>query len=60
MTFRGTIAAINAALDGMTYKPSKEFVGGDSLTITTDELGSGLGDPLIDTDVVAILVTNKK
>jgi hypothetical protein len=35
-------------------------VGPDSLTVTTDDLGSGLGDPLIDTDVVAILVEDKK
>jgi uncharacterized delta-60 repeat protein len=56
MTFRGTIAAINAALNGLTYTPDRGFVGSDGLTITTDDLGSGLGDALFDTDVVAILV----
>jgi hypothetical protein len=60
MTFRGTIAAINAALDGLTYAPAKGYVGSDSLTITANDLGSGLGTPLIDTDVVAILVEDKK
>jgi hypothetical protein len=60
MTFQGTIAAINAALDGLTYTPSKGYVGTDSLTITTNDLGSGLGDALFDTDVVAIVVQDKK
>jgi hypothetical protein len=56
MTFRGTIAAINAALDGLRYAPDKGYTGSDSLTITTNDLGSGLGASLIDTDVVALLV----
>jgi hypothetical protein len=60
MTFRGTIAAINAALDGLTYAPDKGYTGSDSLSISTNDLGSGLGDPLIDTDVVAILVGDQK
>jgi hypothetical protein len=60
MTFRGTIAAVNAALDGLTYTPGKGYAGSDSFTITTDDLGSGLGGPLIDTDVVSILVRDKK
>jgi CSLREA domain-containing protein len=60
MTFRGTIAAVNAALDGLTYKPKSGYVGTDSLTITTNDLGSGLGDPLADTDVIAILVQETK
>jgi uncharacterized delta-60 repeat protein len=56
MTFRGTIAAINAALNGLTYAPDRGFVGSDGLTVTTNDLGSGLGGALFDTDVVAILV----
>jgi hypothetical protein len=56
MTFRGTIAAINAALDGLRYAPAQGYIGADALTITTDDLGSGLGNPLTDTDVVAIRV----
>ncbi len=60
MTFRGTIAAINAALDGLTYMPDKGYVGADSLTIATNDLGSGGGNPLIDTDEVALLVQDKK
>ena len=60
MTFRGTVAAVNAALDGLKYAPDKGYTGSDSLTLTTNDLGSGLGDPLLDTDVLAILVQDKK
>jgi hypothetical protein len=60
MTFRGTVAAVNAALDGLTYTPDKGYVGADSLTITADDLGSGLGGPLLDTDVVSLLVKDDK
>jgi hypothetical protein len=60
MTFRGTIAAINTALDGLEYAPDKGYTGSDSFTITTNDLGSGLGAALSDTDVVAILVQDKK
>ncbi|MBS0246862.1 MAG: VCBS repeat-containing protein [Proteobacteria bacterium] len=40
MTFSGTQAAINAALDGMTFTPSADYNGGASLTITTQDDGS--------------------
>ena len=39
MTFTGTIADINAALDGLTYKGNQDFNGPDTLTIMTDDLG---------------------
>jgi len=60
MTFCGTIAAVNAALDGLRYTPNKDYMGAECLTITTNDLGSGLGDPLVDTDVVAIEVRKKR
>lgn len=60
MTFRGTVAAVNAALDGLTYRPKSGFVGSDSLTITTNDLGSGLAAALVDTDVVSLVVKNAK
>jgi hypothetical protein len=60
MTFQGTIAAINAALDGLSYTPDSGFVGSDSLTITTNDQSSGIGAPLIDSDSVGILVEDKK
>jgi hypothetical protein len=40
MTFSGTQAAINAALDGMTYKPAADYNGPASLTITAQDDGS--------------------
>lgn len=58
MTFRGTIAAINAALTGMTYRPAANFNGADTLTIVTDDLGNtGLGGARQDSDTVTINVT---
>src|SRR5262249_10538298 len=60
MTFRGSLADVNAALDGMTYAPARGYVGSDSLTITPSDLGSGTGDLLTDTDVLSILVQDDR
>lgn len=58
MTFRGTIANINTALNGMTFTPTLGFSGAASLTITTNDLGNtGSGGPQTDTDVVNIQVS---
>ena len=58
MTFTGTVAEVNAVLDGLTYTPNAGYVGSDTLTITTDDLGStGSGGALSDSDTVAISVT---
>ena len=58
MTFTGTIANINAALNGMTFTPTLGFSGAATLTITTNDQGnSGAGGPLSDTDVVNIQVS---
>src|SRR6185503_18602732 len=38
MTFTGTIANINTALNGMTYTPNNGFSGAATLTITTNDL----------------------
>ena len=44
MIVRGTTASINAALDGMAYRPSADYNGSDVLTITTNDLGNaGIG-----------------
>ncbi|HEX6283779.1 MAG TPA: Calx-beta domain-containing protein, partial [Pyrinomonadaceae bacterium] len=57
MTFRGTLANINTALNGMTFTPTAGFSGSASLTITSNDLGNtGTGGPLSDTDVVNIQV----
>ncbi len=50
MTFRGTIQAINAALNGMLFTARKGFTGTSFLTITTSD------GALSDTDQVAIIV----
>ncbi|MBI3464797.1 MAG: peptidylprolyl isomerase [Planctomycetes bacterium] len=57
MTFRGTIASINSALNGLAFLPTANFSGSASLQVTTNDLGNtGTGDPLSDTDTVAITV----
>jgi hypothetical protein len=60
MTFQGTIAAINAALQNLIYQPSKGFVGFDTLQIIANDLGSNLGEPLFATDLISILVASSK
>ena len=57
MVFRGTIAAINTALEGMTFDPMPEYNGAASVQIITDDQGNtGSGGPLTDDDTVAITV----
>lgn len=58
MTFAGSIADINNALNGLSYSPSANFNGAASLTITTNDKGrTGTGGAKSDTDTVAISVT---
>jgi len=55
MTFTGTIANINAALNGLTLTPPAEFNGTGGLTITTNDLGNtGSGGMLEDSDTVQV------
>jgi len=57
MTFDGTVAAINTALDGMVFTPTPGYGGSATLTLLTDDLGStGSGSPLTDADAVSIQV----
>ncbi|HZI61741.1 MAG TPA: Ig-like domain-containing protein, partial [Pyrinomonadaceae bacterium] len=57
ITFRGTLANINTALNGMSFAPTVDFSGTASVTITSNDLGNtGAGGPLSDTDVVNIQV----
>lgn len=55
--FRGTLSAINTALDGLLYRPGSGHTGAATLTFATSDLGAtGTGGALTDTDVVAITV----
>ena len=57
LVFSGTLAAINAALDGLSYTPTAGYEGSDTLTVGTSDLGNtGSGGALSDTDVLAIQV----
>ena len=56
--FSGTLAAINAALDGLTYAPTSGYAGSAGLAIVTDDLGNtGSGGPLTAIGSVGITVT---
>jgi hypothetical protein len=58
MTFSGTVAAINTALNGLIYRGNLNFNGPDSLSITTNDNGNtGSGGALSDTDSFTINVT---
>ena len=57
MTFRGTLAQVNASLATITYSPTANYNGSASLTITSNDLGStGSGGAKTDIDVVSITV----
>jgi hypothetical protein len=60
MTFTGTVAAINTALNGMSFVPTAGLHGVGGLTITTNDLGnSGSGGALSDTDSIEIEMVNE-
>lgn len=55
--FTGTIAAINAAFDGMSFSPDSNYSGFASIRITTDDLGNtGSGGAKSDTDTLNISI----
>ena len=59
MTVRGTIANLNAALDGLTYTPPANLTnnGSATLTLATDDMGhTGSGGPLTTTSTVSITI----
>jgi VCBS repeat-containing protein len=57
VTLTGTLADINAALDGLTYKPDANYNGTDTLAITADDNGNtGAGGPLTASALVPIIV----
>ena len=57
MTFTGTAATINFALDGLSFLASLDYNGPANIAITTEDLGqTGAGGPLQDADAVNITV----
>ena len=57
MTFTGTISAINAALNGLTFTPTPSYSGSASVRIVTnDQENTGSGGALEDDDTVNITV----
>jgi hypothetical protein len=58
VTLTGTVAEINAGLNGMIFTPTGNFNGSTELTVTTDDQGfTGSGGPLTDVDKITINVT---
>lgn len=58
MTFSGTLAAINIALESLTYQGNANYHGLDKLTITANDQGnSGAGGTLTTSKLVGISVT---
>ena len=58
MVFTGTVADVNAAINGLLYTPTANYTGDATLTITTNDQGNtGAPGPLNDTDDVTIAVT---
>ncbi len=56
MTFTGTLAAINTALDGLLLDTGNSFQGNASLTISVNDLGNTGGPALNTASVIAITV----
>jgi CSLREA domain-containing protein len=57
MTFTGSVANINGALNGTSFTPTAGFSGAATLTLTANDQGNtGTGGPLTDTDTVNIQV----
>jgi hypothetical protein len=59
ITLSGTVANINAALDGLTYTGDLDFHGNDTLVVGTNDNGNtGAGGPKTDSDNVSITVND--
>jgi Domain of unknown function (DUF4347) len=56
MTFTGSVANINAALQGLSFAPSAGYNGAATLQITTDDLGNSGGAAASDTDTITLSV----
>ena len=57
ITLVGTIASLNAALDGLTFSPTANYSGPATLQVAIDDQGrTGSGGPLTDAEAVAVTV----
>jgi hypothetical protein len=57
LTARGTLADLNAALDGLVLAPGPGYSGTTSVQMTANDLGNtGAGGALSDTDAVTVVV----
>ncbi|MBI3155174.1 MAG: cadherin-like domain-containing protein, partial [Burkholderiales bacterium] len=57
LQFTGTVADINAALEGLSFAPTADYAGPASLQIVTGDMGnSGTGGASSDSDTVSITV----
>jgi VCBS repeat-containing protein len=54
----GSVAEINAALNGLRFTPAADFTGAATLRILTDDLGHNPGPALTDDDTLTIMVTS--
>ncbi len=52
----GTVNAINAALDGLTFKPTANFNGTAKIQVITNDQGNTLSGALTDTDIITVTV----
>lgn len=58
MTVAGTLEAINAAIDGLTFTPSSPYASMASLEVSASDLGnSGIGGAQVVNAIVPIVVT---
>ena len=58
VTLTGSVAAINTALNGLSFTPTQDFNGTAGLQVVTNDQGnSGSGGALSDTDSISITVT---
>lgn len=58
MTFRGTVANVNAALANLQYAGFPNFNGNDTIQVTVDDQGNtGSGGSKVDSDSVPVFLT---
>ncbi len=56
--FSGTLAQVQAAIAGLTYRPNLNFNGNDTLNISISDLGNSPNPPVLqDSDSLAITIT---